>query len=148
MLTYDAENHLVGVSGGATATFDFDGDGNRVKSTINGTTKLYIGNDVEWNETTTSLTKYYYAGGARIAVRAAALRYLLSDHLGSTTVSLTGSGTYQNELRYEPWGETRYSDGNPSTQRQFTGRINGPSVICVYFGGRCVIRGLTHPACA
>ena len=27
-LTYDAENHMTGVSGTATATFVYDGDGN------------------------------------------------------------------------------------------------------------------------
>jgi RHS repeat-associated protein len=31
--TYDAENHLTGVSGGATNTYAYDGDGNRVKET-------------------------------------------------------------------------------------------------------------------
>ncbi len=32
-LSYDAENRLVGVTGAATATFVYDGDGNRVKAT-------------------------------------------------------------------------------------------------------------------
>jgi hypothetical protein len=32
----DAENHLSGVSGGATATFVYDGDGKRVKATVGG----------------------------------------------------------------------------------------------------------------
>jgi len=33
-LTYDAENHLTAVSGAATASFTYDGDGNRVKGTV------------------------------------------------------------------------------------------------------------------
>jgi YD repeat-containing protein len=33
-LTYDAENHLTGVSGAATATFVYDGEGNRVKGSV------------------------------------------------------------------------------------------------------------------
>ncbi len=147
-LTYDAENHLVGVSGAATATFVYDGDGNRVKATINGTTIVYIGNYVEWNETTTSLTKYYYAGATRIAVRTAALRYLLTDHLGSTTVSLTGSGTYQSELRYKPWGETRYTDGSPPTRRQFTGQVNESALGLYFFNARWydpVLRRFVQP---
>jgi hypothetical protein len=41
------------------ATMIYDGDGNRVKPTINGTMIVYIGNHVEWNETTGALTKYY-----------------------------------------------------------------------------------------
>jgi hypothetical protein len=43
-LTYDAENHLTGVSGAATASMIYDGDGARVKATINGTTIVYVGN--------------------------------------------------------------------------------------------------------
>ena len=32
-LAYDAENRLTTVSGGTTASFDYDGDGKRVKGT-------------------------------------------------------------------------------------------------------------------
>jgi len=37
-LTYDAENRLTAVSGATTATFVYDGDGNRVKGTAGGMT--------------------------------------------------------------------------------------------------------------
>ena len=43
-LTYDAENRLTGLSGGVTASYVYDGDGNRVKETSGGTTTVYIGN--------------------------------------------------------------------------------------------------------
>ncbi|MCS6845557.1 MAG: hypothetical protein NZ528_14760 [Caldilineales bacterium] len=42
-LTYDAENRLTGVSGGASASFVYDGDGQRVKATFNGTTTVVDG---------------------------------------------------------------------------------------------------------
>ena len=38
---------MTGVSGSVTATFVYDGDGNRVKGTVNGTTTVYIGNYIE-----------------------------------------------------------------------------------------------------
>jgi len=132
-LTYDAENHLTGVSGAATGTFVYDGDGARVKATLNGTTIVYLGNYVEWNDTTSSLIKYYYAGTARVALRGAALRYLLSDHLGSTTVSITGAGAYHSELRYKLWGETRYTDGSPPTRYQYTGQYSYTAEFGLYF---------------
>jgi hypothetical protein len=47
-LTYDAENRLVSVSGAVTATFVYDGDGNRVKGTIGGVTTAYVGDYYEW----------------------------------------------------------------------------------------------------
>jgi YD repeat-containing protein len=48
ILCYGAENRLTGVSGAAAATFVYDGDGNRVKGTVNGTSTTYTGNYFEW----------------------------------------------------------------------------------------------------
>ena len=41
--SYDAENHLTGVSGGKTATFVYDGDGNLVKTTVGSVTVAIAG---------------------------------------------------------------------------------------------------------
>ena len=38
---YDAENHLTNYNAG-TATFVYDGDGNRVRKTVSGTTTYYL----------------------------------------------------------------------------------------------------------
>ena len=46
--TYDAENRMTAVSGAATATFVYDGDGKRVKVVVGGVTTTYIGNYFEW----------------------------------------------------------------------------------------------------
>jgi hypothetical protein len=54
-LSYDAENHLVSVSGGATASFVYDGDGNRVKGTIGGVSTTYIGTYFEWSGSTSTM---------------------------------------------------------------------------------------------
>lgn len=43
-LAYDGENHLTSLTGSATASFVYDGDGQRVKATLNGVTTVYIGN--------------------------------------------------------------------------------------------------------
>jgi hypothetical protein len=58
---------------------------------------------------------YYYAGSQRIAVRVEGdptpanngLFYLLSDHLGSTSVTTDASANKVAELRYYPYGQTR-----------------------------------------
>jgi hypothetical protein len=48
LLSYDAENHLVQVqSSTLTATFVYDGNGVRVKATINGTTTVFAGSHYE-----------------------------------------------------------------------------------------------------
>ena len=66
---YDAESRLTAVSGSATASFVFDGDGNRVKSTAGGVTTVHIGAYFEWTGSTSTMKTYYSAGGARVAVR-------------------------------------------------------------------------------
>ena len=46
-LGYDEEYRLTSVSGAATATFTYDGDGNRVKSVIGSTTSYFVGSHYE-----------------------------------------------------------------------------------------------------
>jgi len=41
-LPYDAENRLTSVSGAASASFVYDGDGRRVKNTLSGVTVAYL----------------------------------------------------------------------------------------------------------
>ncbi len=111
------------------------GMGPRVRATVNGVTTLYAGLiEYEINGSTTTLTKYYDAGGQRAAVRnGSSLNYLLNDHLGSTSVILKTNGTLWGELRYSAWGETRYSNGNIVTDRQFTGQINDGATGLYYY---------------
>ena len=62
------------------------------------------------------ITKYYYAGSQRIAMREnGTLSYLLSDHLGSTSLVTDSAGTLISETKYKAWGETRYSSGTSPT---------------------------------
>jgi len=124
-LSYDPENRLVGVSGAATATFVYDGDGKRIKATVGGTTTVYIGNYSEWTGSTSTMVKYIYAGSQRVAMRvgAGSTRYfLLSDHLGSTTVTATSSGAFYAVLRHKAWGDNRFSSGSTPTTFRFTGQ--------------------------
>ena len=75
---WDKENRLITVTGSATGYFVYDGDGNRVKATLNGTTTAYVGNYYEQSGSVT--TTYYYAGGTRIAMRQGiTVSYLLGD---------------------------------------------------------------------
>ena len=82
-------------------------DGNRVAQTING------------------VTKYYFAGSQRVAMRTnGTLYYLLSDHLGSTSITTDTNGTLVSEQRYKAWGEVRYTSGTQQTQYQYTGQYS------------------------
>jgi len=142
-LHYDAENRLIEVerntSGNIVATFVYDGDGNRVKATLSGVTTYYVGNYFEWTGSTSTMVKYYYAGGQRIAMRKGnpgTVYWLLGDHLGSTAITAYSSGSKKAELRYHPWGATRYSSGTTPTDRQFTGQVNDVEIGLYFYQAR------------
>jgi hypothetical protein len=122
-LSSDAENRLVGVSGYVTASFVYDGDGNRVKGIIGGVTTAYIGNYFEWTGSTNSMNvkpRYYYAGTTRVAERtgSSTLNYLLGDHLGSQSITTNTSGTKTGEIRYFSWETERYTWGSTPRRKQ------------------------------
>jgi RHS repeat-associated protein len=82
--------------------------------------------------------KYYSAGGVRVAMREdGLLRFLLSDHLGSTSITTDSSGSKISELRYKPWGETRLSWGVTPTDYTYTGQYsNVDDFGLMYYGAR------------
>jgi RHS repeat-associated protein len=139
-LTYDIENRLTGVSGGATATFAYDGDGQRVKATVNGVTTAYVGNHYEINLTTGVTTSYYYAGGTRVAMRqAGVVSYLHGDHLNSASLATNAGGTAvpNSPTRYYPYGSTRSGGSGLPTEYRFTGQrrevgLGGPDGLYFY----------------
>ena len=143
-LAYDTENRLTGVSGAASAIFAYDGDGKRVKGTVSGATTVYIGDHFEW--TSAGNTKYYYHGATRLAMRRSGYAsgngvfFLLGDHLGSTSLSTDSAGGNPTELRYKPWGETRFSSGTTQTTFRFTGQRQeaalGGADGLYYYGAR------------
>ena len=119
----DAENQLTVVTNTTAnpdliTTFYYNGDGARVKKAEqNGatiTTTLYAG-AIEVISTTQLLTKTYYsAGGQLIAVRevtnttgAGKLTYLHSDHLGSTSLVTSITGTEVSRQSYYAYGAPR-----------------------------------------
>ena len=124
-LSYDHENRLTGISGGATASYVYDGDGKLVKKTIAGTTTALVGNYYELTGGTAK--KHYYAGNVRVAVRVQegvedTLYWLLTDHLGSTAVTTWSGGSRNAEVRYMPFGLDRYEYGTQKTDYRFTGQ--------------------------
>jgi len=82
-------------------------------SVIDEVTTRFVGNYYEVTDST--VTKYYYAGGSRIAMRKYTIpqnmevEYFLGDHLGSTSITTDSGGDKVSEMRYTAWGEVRYS---------------------------------------
>ena len=86
-------------------------------------------------------TTYYRFNGARVAMRTVSTVYWLhGDHLGSASLTTSITGTTVSELRYTPFGETRYSSGSTLTDRRFTSQEEQVSIGLYLFGSR-----LYHP---
>jgi len=141
-LTYDAENHMIDVSGTVTATFLYNGDGQRVMSTEGVTKTVYIGNYFEWQFTSEpisgTMTTYYFAGATRVAMREDGdnPNWLLGDHLGSTSVVANYDGSLYSRQGYKPWGETRFVVGQTTTDYQFTGQLNDSYINLYWYSSR------------
>jgi RHS repeat-associated protein len=59
--------------------------------------------------------------------------HLLSDHLGSTSITLNSAGTWTGELRYTAWGETRSTQGTTLTPLRYTGQSEDTGLPGLYF---------------
>jgi len=87
-----------------------------------------LGNQGDWTPAITAaiaaVTKYYTLGNQKVAMRqGAAVYYLHGDHLGSTSLTTDASGAIVSEVRYLPYGETRWGNSGP-TDFGFTGQRN------------------------
>jgi RHS repeat-associated protein len=142
-LGYDAESRLTSVSGTVSASFAYNGDGQRVTSTIGTTTTTYIGGYFEWQSGAGK--SYYFAGAQRVAMRTGAgVEFLLGDHLGSTSLTVNSIGGNPRELRYYPWGGVRYTYGTTPTDYRFTGQQELSSIGLYNYGARFYDPQLGH----
>jgi hypothetical protein len=100
-------------------------------------TTAYVGAHYEWTGSTTTAKSYYFAGShaQRVAMRvgASTLHFLLGDHLGSTSLTTNSTGGLLAELRYKPWGETRYTSGTTPTSVRFTGQHEEGGLNGLYY---------------
>jgi len=80
------------------------------------------------------VSKYYFAGSTRLAVRTnGTLSYLLSDHLGSSSLTTDANGVTIGESLYKAFGESRYLTGTIKTDYKFTGQREESALGGIYF---------------
>jgi RHS repeat-associated protein len=92
-----------------------------------------VSNDGAWEVfgpvVVATVTKYYWHGGQRVAMRRGEVVYYLSgDHLGSTSLTTCGQncgeglnpGDVVSEVRYQPYGQERWNSGATPTDFGFT----------------------------
>ena len=107
-LVYDAENRLQQVKQGGTvlASYTYDADGNRVKAVMGSSTTVYVGAYYEktTSGSSTTITKYYQAGGQRIALRVnGVVRWLATD----ASFALAGFAHTKTQRRSSPSSRLR-----------------------------------------
>ncbi|MBI3652860.1 MAG: hypothetical protein HY231_17690 [Acidobacteria bacterium] len=114
--TYDAENRVVNVDGGATASYGYDQQNRRVKKVISSTTThcVWDGGQVlaEHNGSTGAvITNYTYAGSRMInKMTGGTTSYFLSDRL-SARLTLDSSGNVIGRQAHLPFGEDLNASG-------------------------------------
>jgi len=83
------------------------------------------------------------ASGAAMRV-GTALSYLFGDHLAprgvcfasSTSITADASGNLSGELRYLPFGETRYASGQTPTSFRYTGQREDSTINLYWYNSR------------
>jgi len=124
--TYDAENRLIKVDGGSTATYIYDAEGHRVQKSASSSVSgfLYdVGGNVlaDFSGTGAWNTGYVYFGGSLIAEYANNTTYSISkDHLGSTRLMTRLDKSVYDSLDFLPFGEQLV--GDTGTTHKFTGK--------------------------
>ncbi len=89
------------------------------------------------------VTKYYYHGGQRVAMRAdGVVYYLHGDHLGSTSLTTDASGAVVARQLYHPYGTVRAHQGTLPTDFGFTGQRDVPGTGLVFMHARYYHAGL------
>jgi len=89
-----------------------------------------------------SVTKYYYLGSQRVALRKdGAVTYLHPDHLGSTSLATDAVGKVVARRRYHPYGDERYVEGDVQTDVGYTGQRDVVGTGLMYYHARYY-----HPA--
>ncbi len=145
-LGYDAENRMTSVSGAATASFVYDGDGVRVLGVEDGTTTVYIGNYFEWKGSTSTMVKYYYAGAERVAMRTGTANplWLLGDHLGSTSTVANMDGSLATRAGLQSLGRAALPGGDQPAPDHLplhrAARVQQPGVVLLW---RSLVRHLS-----
>ena len=135
--TWDARNRLIGLSGGATASFNYDPLGRRMSKTINGsaTQFLYDGNDIaaEIGGGAVGATYLRSLNIDEPFIRQSVIgnEHYHTDALGSSLALSTTQGTSSTTYTYEPFGKTMVA-GSSGNALQFTGRENDAEGLLFY----------------
>jgi len=131
--TWDARNHMIGISGGLSANFAYDATGRRASKTINGTTTQFLYyrlNPVQELDganppnVTANLLRGLGIDEHLSRTDSSGAMSLLRDALGSTLALTDSTGALNTQHTYQPFGATTASSPSNANPYQFTAREN------------------------
>ena len=134
---WDARNRLIGISGGSTATFNYDVLGRRTSKAVGSLTSqfLYDGNDIAAEIGGGAVGANYLRSltidEPFIRQTGTGNEFYHTDALGSALALSTGQGTPATTYGYEPFGKTTVT-GTSSNAFQYTGRENDGTGLAYY----------------
>jgi RHS repeat-associated protein len=139
-LAYDAEGRIKAAtpSSGNAATYEYDGDGRRVKKTVGSTATWFV-----YDVTGQLAAEYTVAGPTGNAET----HYLTTDHLGSTRLVTDQAGAVVSRHDYFPFGEELPANlggrstslgylANANLTHRFTGKERDTETTLDFFGAR------------
>jgi RHS repeat-associated protein len=126
--TWDARNQLSSISGGVSASFQYDALGRRAGKTIGGVATNFLydrANTVQELSGSTPTANFLTGGLDEIFTRTTTgVETFLSDQLGSTVATTDSTGALATQYTYEPFGNTSSTGSITSNAFQYTGREN------------------------
>jgi len=124
--SWNARNQLAGISGGATASFQYDGTGRRRSKTVAAATKAFLYDGLnpvqEQGGTTTNLLTGLRIDEYLTRSPASSSEQFATDALGSTVALGDATGAVQTAYTYEPFGAAAQTGTATSNTFAFTGR--------------------------
>jgi RHS repeat-associated protein len=139
--TWDTRNRLTGITGGTTASFNYDALDRRTSKTVpltsNVATQLtYDGANpvIEKQGATVTGTNLTAFDMDSYLTRkdGATETYPLTDHLGSIVALTDAAGNIVTSYSYEPYGATTQTGAASSNPHQYTGRENDGTGLHFY----------------
>jgi RHS repeat-associated protein len=141
--SWDALGRMTGLkNGGATASYNYNGDGVRVDRTVNDTTTADLqdlagGLPVVLAETIGANTTQYVYGSDLIAqVNGSTPSYYHADGLGSTRAMTDSTGISTDQYTYDAFGAIRSHTGSSTNAYTYTGQQVDPESGLVFLRAR------------
>ena len=138
--TWSAKGELLSSTvNGVTTTYVYDESGQRIKKTVNGVTTRYL-TPTYSKDSTGKISYTIQLGGINIAEvtqsgETEEIKYLETDHLGSTTKVTDANGNVMESNRYRPYGPST-SSGQAQTDRGYIGERFDPQTGLNYLNAR------------